>query len=46
MCLKSMSQTITMQGLTLAAITAIEKCTLMLELMKTYDKVTGAKFSF
>ena len=32
-CLKSMSRTITMQGLTLAAITTSEKHTLMLDLM-------------
>ena len=32
-CLKSMSRTMTMEGLTLAAITAAEKRTLMLDSM-------------
>ena len=42
-CLKSMSVTITMQGLTLTAITATEKHTLMLDLTKNHDKVTGVQ---
>ena len=42
-CLKSMSRTITMQGLKLAAITAAEKCTLMLESTQNHDKVTEAR---
>ena len=42
-CLKSMSRTITMQGLTLAAIIATEKRTLMLDSTLNHDKVTGAR---
>ena len=38
-CLKSMSRTITMLGLTLAAITASQKRTLMLDLLKIMTKL-------
>ena len=41
MCLKSMSSTITMHGLTLPAITAIEKCTFMLLTRRTDGRTNG-----
>ena len=41
-CLKSLTKTITMQGFILPAITAAEKCTLFLDMMQNFDKVSGA----